>query len=316
MIPIVDKDLGRKIKDFAYSLGFDLVGIAPSRKLTNHREVIDTWVSGGMHADMNFISRNFDKRTDPALLLEGAKSVVVAALNYYPAEIQGGNGIPVISKYAYGEDYHTVLREKLNCLLDFITSYEPAVSGRVCVDSDPVLEKAWAREAGLGWIGKHSILINREIGSFIFLGEVILNIELQYDEPFSEDFCGNCRLCMDACPAQAINENKTIDARKCISWLTVENKHFIPEEFKDKMKDRIFGCDICQDVCPWNFAAKPHNNQALKLSDKVIRMSGDEWLSLSSDDFDVLFNKSSINRVTYGRFLRNINFVSKSKSPL
>ncbi|MBA4321877.1 MAG: tRNA epoxyqueuosine(34) reductase QueG, partial [Odoribacter sp.] len=245
-----NKDLSRKIKNFAGSVGLDLIGIAQSKQLNNHKEVINNWLSAGMHADMHFISRDIEKRTDPALLLDGARSVIVAGLNYYPAEIQGGNGIPFISKYVYGKDYHSVLGDKLNSMLDYITYCEPGTVGKVCVDSTPVLEKAWAREAGLGWIGKNSILINKEKGSFIFLGEIVLNIDLQYDKPFTEDFCGNCTLCLDACPTNAINENKTIDARKCISWLTAENKNPIPDEFMSKMEDRIIGCDICQDVCP------------------------------------------------------------------
>ena len=311
-----DKDLSRKIKDFAISIGFDLVGIASSKQLNDHKEVLQKWLAAGMHAGMDFISRDVEKRTNPALLLDGAKSVVVAGLNYFTSEKQGGDGIPVISKYVYGKDYHSVLREKLKRLLEFIISCEPTTSGMVCVDSGPILEKAWAREAGLGWIGKNSILINREIGSFLFLGELILNIELQYDKPLSNDFCGNCRLCIESCPTSAINENKTIDVRKCISWLTVENKNAIPEEYKAKIGERVFGCDICQDVCPWNKEAQPNNNAEFKLPDRVKKMSAEDWSSLSFDYFHKIFENSSIKRATYDRFMSNIHFVLSNSRPL
>jgi epoxyqueuosine reductase len=309
MISSGDKDLSRKIKDFAISIGFDLVGIAPLKQLNEHKEVLQKWLAAGMNAGMGFISRDVEKRTNPALLLDGGKSVVVAGLNYFPSEKQGGDGIPVISKYAYGKDYHAVLSKKLKCLLEYIISCEPTISGVVCADSAPVLEKAWAREAGLGWIGKNSILINQEIGSFIFLGELILNIELQYDKLFSNDFCGNCRLCVESCPTGAINENKTIDARKCISWLTVENKNAIPEDYKAKIGGRVFGCDLCQDVCPWNKNAQSHNNAEFKLTDQVKNMSAEDWKSLSFDYFNKIFEKSSVKRATYSRFIRNVNFV-------
>lgn len=309
MISSGNKNLSRKIKDFALSAGFDLIGIAPSKQLEDHREVLNKWLSDGMNADMGFISRDVEKRTDPALLFNGAKSVIVAGINYYPAVKQGGNEIPVISKYAYGKDYHTVLGEKLNSLLEFIISCEPTSKGKICVDSAPILEKAWAREAGLGWVGKNSILINKERGSFIFLGEILINIDLEYDKPCNQDFCGSCRLCIESCPTKAINENKTIDARKCISWLTVENKNVIPEEYKGKLADRVFGCDICQDVCPFNKDIQPHNKSDLRLSERIREMSREEWSSLSFDYFNKIFENSAVKRATYTRFMRNIKFL-------
>lgn len=314
MNPTTDNSLSRKIKDFAYSSGFDLAGIAPSRPLPEHNKKINEWLSAGMNADMGYLSRETGKRCNPAMLVEGAKSVIVTGINYYPAEQQGGDGIPVISKYAYGKDYHAVIGEKLKKLLDFIKEIVPATHGEVYVDSAPILEKAWAREAGLGWIGKNSILINREKGSFIFLGEVVVDIDLQYDKPFSDDLCGSCTSCLEACPSKAINTDKTIDARKCISWLTVENKNPIPEKFRKIMDNRIFGCDICQNVCPWNKIAKPHNNPDFKLSERVKKMSGKEWLSLSPDDFNLLFKKSSIKRATHSRLVNNIRFIQSGIS--
>jgi len=314
MISSGDNNLNRKIKDFAISIGFDLIGIAHSKPLNDHKEIIKNWLAAGMNAGMSFISRDVEKRTNPAHLVDGAKSVVVAGINYFPGERQGSNGIPVISKFAYGKDYHIVIEEKLNKLLNYIISCEPKASGKVCVDSAPILEKAWAREAGLGWIGKNSILINKEKGSFIFLGEIVLNIQFQYDDAFSEDFCGSCRLCIEACPTNAINENKTIDARKCISWLTVENKDAIPEEFKGNMRERVFGCDICQDVCPWNKNAKPHNNPGFALSPELAKMCRQDWLSISGKKFQELFSQSSVGRIKYERLKRNIVTILKDKS--
>jgi epoxyqueuosine reductase len=301
-----DIDSGVKIKSYAHSIGFDLIGIAPSRPLPEHQDTLKNWISGGMNADMNFIARDIQKRTDPSSLLEGVKSVIVTGINYFTLEKQGGEGIPVISKYAYGRDYHMVVGEKLNSLLSYIISIRPEASGKICVDSSPILEKAWAKEAGLGWIGKNSILINNKIGSFIFLGEILLDIELSYDKPFSEDFCGNCNLCLNACPTNAINGNKTIDANKCISWLTVENKKIIPEHFKANMNGRIFGCDICQDVCPYNKNAIPHNNTDLRLSDSLKRLTEEDYKTMSFEYFNKIFENSSIKRLTYKRFMRNI----------
>ena len=309
-----DKDFSRRIKEFAVSIGFDLIGIAASKQLKDHKEFLINWLAAGMNADMHFISRGVEKRTDPALLVEGAKSVIVAGINYYPAEKQGGNGIPIISKYAYGKDYHAVLSEKLNNLLEFIISCEPSARGKVCTDSAPILEKAWASEAGLGWIGKNTILINKEIGSFLFLGELVLNIDLQYDKPYVENFCGNCRLCIEACPTNAINENKTIDISKCISWMTVENKNEIPEEFKANIENRIFGCDICQDVCPWNKEAKPHNNPDFKISDRIKKMSREEWLSLSREKYLELFSPTPVGRIKYEKLKKNIEIILKDKN--
>lgn len=302
-----DIDPALKIKSYAHSVGFDLIGIAQARPLSEHQDILKSWISGGMHGDMNFIARDLQKRTDPSLLLEGVKSVIVTGINYFPTEKLNGEGMPVISKYAYGRDYHIVVSEKLNDLLSFIISIYPEVRGKVCVDSSPVLEKAWAKEAGLGWIGKNSILINKKLGSFIFLGEILLDKELSYDKPFSRDFCGNCNLCLEACPTRAINVNKTIDANKCISWLTVENKNDIPESLISKMNGNIFGCDICQDVCPYNKTAIPHNNPDFKLSESLKNLTPEEYKNLSFEYFNKIFENSPIKRLTYKRFMRNIH---------
>jgi epoxyqueuosine reductase len=300
-------DSGFKIKSYAQSIGIDLIGIAPARPLTEHQDILRNWISEGMNADMHFLARDIQIRTNPSLLLKGVKSVIVAGINYFPSEKLNGKGLPVISKYAYGRDYHLVVSEKLNNLLSFIISIYPEVRGKVCVDSSSILEKAWAREAGLGWIGKNSILINKNIGSFIFLGEILLDIELSYDKPFSGEFCGNCDLCLKACPTKAINNNKTIDANKCISWLTVENKNDIPESLIPKMNRNIFGCDICQDICPFNKAAIPHNNKDFSLSENLKMLSRDEYKNLSFEYFNKIFENSTIKRLTYRRLMRNIN---------
>jgi epoxyqueuosine reductase len=312
MISSGNKDLGKKIKCYAISIGFDLVGIAPSKQLTDHKEIINRWLAAGMNAGMSFFARDVQKRLNPAFLLDEARSVVVVGINYFPDEIQGGNGIPIISKYVYGKDYHMVVSEKLNDLLEFIVSCEPAARGKVCVDSAPILEKAWAREAGLGWIGKNSLLINKKIGSFLFLGELVLNLDLQYDKPFSKDYCSSCSICLESCPTNAINENKTIDARKCISWLTVENKNAIPEEFRGKMEERIFGCDVCQNVCPWNKKAQPNHIPEFVLPEELKRLTLKDWINLSKEEYHTLFLRSSVKRRTYEQFMENVTFVTNS----
>ena len=315
MISSGDIDPVFKIKSYARSIGFDLIGIAPARPLTEHQDKLKNWISGNMNADMDFIARDFQKRTDPSLILEGVKSVIVTGINYFPSDKQGGEGIPFIAKYAYGKDYHRVVGEMLNDLLAFIISIEPYAKGKVCVDSSPILEKAWAREAGLGWIGKNSILLNDKIGSFIFLGEILLDIELGHDKPFSEDFCGSCNLCLKACPTNAINRNKTIDANKCISWLTVENKNDIPEICKPGMNGRIFGCDICQDICPFNKDLIPHNNPEFRLSENLKKLSRVDYQNMSFEYFNEIFENSPIKRLGYKKFMRNINSVL-SDSPM
>ena len=261
-----EKNLALLIREKAIELGFDLCGIAPSGILKEHEPVINNWCSSGMNGEMNYLCQNIDKRIEPGLLFSGAKSVIVTGLNYYADREQGGKGIPVISRYAYGVNYHDVVITKLNAILDYIQSISPDAKGRSFVDSAPLLEKAWARKAGLGWPGRHSVLINKQIGSFFFLGVIILNIDLDYDEPFNEDHCGACRLCIESCPTGAINENRTIDARRCIAYLTVESKAPVNEELVKKFEGRVFGCDRCQEVCPWNKNAKTNKNPEFELS--------------------------------------------------
>jgi len=310
MISGEGKIRGDLIRKEAFNLGFDLIGIVPSRKLDEHKEHLLSWLDKKMNADLSFLSRDPGKRIEPRLLFPGAKSVIVTGLNYFPPTQQGDDDIPLISKYAYGEDYHFVIKEKLRKLLDFIILMDPLATGKICVDTSPVLEKAWAHEAGLGWIGKNSLLINRERGSFIFLGEIFLNIDLESHTQVHPDYCGNCSSCIEACPTGAINDNRTINAGKCISWLTVEMKSEIPDEFRGKLKNRIFGCDICQDICPWNNDITPHNIDQFRISDDVRKMSVEEWKNLNSEKFAKLFSRSPLKRAGYKKIADNIKFVT------
>ncbi len=312
MTTAADKSLSEIIKEEASDLGFDLCGIAHSKSLKEHLPIIENWCLAGMNGDMNYLGQDIDKRINPGLLFPGAKSVIVTGLNYYTTKKQGGTCLPVISRYAYGVDYHDVIKDRLIKILERIKSVRPGTEGRCFVDSAPVLEKAWAREAGLGWPGRHSLLINNKIGSFFFLGIIVLNTELEYDKPYYEDDCGSCRLCIDSCPTGAINENRTIDVRKCISYLTVENKSVIPEELALKMEGRVFGCDKCQEVCPWNRNAKENKISEFKISKELELMTAEEWLNLTKDEFNRLFKRSVIARGTYERLKRNTEKVLKS----
>ncbi len=306
------KQLSQLIKEKAIELGFDLCGIAPSRSLQEYEPVIRNWCESGMNGEMSYLGSNIRKRIDPGILFPDAKSVIVTGLNYYTEDRQEGKETPIISKYAYGTDYHQVIIAKLNRILDYIKSINPASKGRSFVDFASVLEKAWGKEAGLGWPGKHSILINDKIGSFFFLGIIILNSELEYDKPFSKDLCGNCRLCIDLCPTGAINENRTIDARKCISYLTVESKRPVPEELAVKMERKVFGCDRCQENCPWNKNARQHSVPEFELSEELKKLTLDKWVNLSEEQFDRLFKGSPIERRKFNHFKKNVTIVTNS----
>jgi epoxyqueuosine reductase len=306
--------LSAQIKEKAHDLCFDLCGIAPAKILRDHESILKSWCSSGMNGDMNYLCQNIEKRINPCLLNPGAESVIVTGLNYFSEKKQGGDGIPVISRYAYGVNYHDVINGKLKKILDFIKSIRPETQGKSFVDSAPILEKAWAREAGLGWPGRHSILINDKIGSFFFLGVILLNINLDYDEPFREDHCGACRLCIDSCPTGAINENRTIDVRRCIAYLTIETKYSVPEDLARKMEGRVFGCDKCQEVCPWNSNARPHKNAEFELPGEVELMTSEGWRNLSREQFIKLFNSSAIGRRKYERFMKNIEIAAKYRN--
>jgi epoxyqueuosine reductase len=307
-----DKTISEMIKQKASELGFDLCGITPSRPLKEREKIISDWCSVGMNAGMSYLSRDIYKRLDPQFLVPDAKSLIVTGLSYYSDKMQTEPGVPVISRYAYGHGYQDVIKKKLYKLLAFIKSIKPETEGRPFSDSAPLLEKAWASEAGLGWQGKHSIVINKKIGSFFFIGALIINIELDYDEPQKMEFCGNCRLCIDQCPTAAINDDRTIDARKCIANLTIEDRGPIPEDIIPRIGRRIYGCDKCQEVCPWNRDAKPHKTPEFDLSDELRKMSADQWLNLSREQFDRLFKDTPIERRKYEPFMRNISAVLKT----
>jgi epoxyqueuosine reductase len=306
-----EKTLSVLIKEKAAELGFDLCGIAPSRSIKERESIISDWCSSGMNSGMSYLARSIEKRINPEFLVPGAKSLIVTGLNYYTDKKQTEPGVPVISRYAYGLSYQDVIIGKLNILLDFIKNTESKTEGRSFSDSAPLLEKAWAGEAGIGWQGRHSIVINENIGSFFFIGILILNTKLDYDNPVEEDKCGNCRLCIDLCPTGAINENRTIDARKCIANLTIENRGAMPDEIIPKLGGRVYGCDRCQEVCPWNKNAKPNRNPEFELSEELEKMTVKEWLNLTREQFDRLFKGSEIERRKYDPFMRNVIVTNK-----
>jgi epoxyqueuosine reductase len=310
MAAVDGKTISVLIREKAIDLGFDLCGIAPSRVLTERGDIIKEWCSSGMNAEMGYLAENVEKRINPEFLVPGAKSLIVTGLGYWTDKKQSEPGVPIISRYAYGTSYQDVIKEKLYKLLAFIKTLQPETTGRPFSDSAPLLEKAWAREAGLGWQGKHSIVINREIGSFFFIGILILNIELDYDKPFTGDYCGDCRLCIEHCPTSAINENHTIDARKCIANLTIENRGPILEELIPKLGRRVYGCDRCQEVCPWNRDARTHHTREFELADEIEKMTAEEWVNLSRERFNRLFKRSPIARRKYEPFMRNVTIVT------
>ena len=302
------------IKEYAKEVGFDLCGIARARSLDEHKPILAKWVNSGMNGDMSYLGQNIGKRIDPRNLVPEAKSIIVTGLNYYTGKKQGGNGIPVISRYAYGVNYHDVIRGKLNKIRDFIKSIHPEATGRSFVDSAPLLEKAWGREAGLGWPGKHSVLINKKIGSFFFLGVIITNIELEYDQPSEMDNCGTCSRCIESCPSGAINADRTIDTRRCLAYLTLESRDPIPDDLIIKLEGRAFGCDRCQEVCPWNNNSKSHKTPEFELPAEVGLMTAEEWKNLSRKDYKRLFERSAIGRRTYCRFMDNLEAAFSSVS--
>ena len=314
MIAPDTKFISACIREKAHEAGFDLYGFAPSAALTKNGVVLAEWARSGMNARMTWLSHDIEKRTDPGMLLPGARSVIVTGLNYYTERKQGGNGIPLISKYAYGVDYHNVIMDKLGRVIDCINDIHPGSTSKAFVDSAPVMEKPWAERAGLGWQGRHSVLINKTIGSFFFLGVIITDIELEYDVPSDEDHCGTCRSCIESCPVSAINDNRTIDARRCIAYHTIENKNPVPDDFRGKLQGFVFGCDICQDICPWNKIAKPHNTPEFEISPDLYRMNIDDWKNLQKPEFENLFKRSAIGRKKYDTFLKNVSIVTNGQS--
>lgn len=293
-------------------LGFMQCGIAKAGFLEEEAPKLEKWLQNNHHGQMSYMENHFDKRLDPRLLVDHAKSVISLTLNYFPAAEQIDPDAPKISKYAYGADYHEVIKEKLFELLNFIKAEVGEVSGRAFVDSAPVLDRAWAKRAGIGWIGKNSNLISKNNGSFFFLAELIVDLELEYDNPFQTDHCGTCTKCIDACPTEAILSPFVIDAKKCISYLTIELREEIDTGFKDKMDNWMFGCDVCQDVCPWNRFATPHSEPRFKPNEQVLRMKREDWLDITEDVFKTIFKNSAVKRTKFKGLTRNIDFIKKT----
>ena len=305
------KQISDLIKEKASSLGLSECAILPVEFLSEEQENFDQWISKGMHGEMSYMERNKDKRLNPALLFENAKTILVVLQNYYPKKTQKDKEAPVISKYAYGIDYHFVLKNKLRKLLQFIQEEIQPCNGRSFVDSAPVLERAWARNAGLGWIGKNSNLISTEHGSFFFIGELLLDIELPHDKQKPvRDHCGKCTKCIEACPTKAIVTERVVDARLCISYQTIELKGELDQNLKGQFENRVFGCDICQDVCPWNLKSKRHNEQEFEPHPKLLQLSKVEWENMERPLFNELFKNSAIKRTGYNGLKRNLDFLN------
>lgn len=298
------------IKAEAIRIGFDACGISRAGELTEDKNRLLEWLENSFHADMHYMENHFEKRCDPAKLVEGAKSVISVLLNYFPEKIQEDPDAPVISKYAYGADYHDVIRPRLNQLLEYVNTDIKPAKGKGYVDSAPVLDRAWAARAGLGWIGKNTMLISPAKGSFFFIGSLIVDIELFYDRPIP-DFCGDCNRCLNACPTGAIIAPRIIDSNRCISYHTIENKGEINPTLKDMFSNRIFGCDICQDVCPWNRKAIPHRTEALKPVPGLLEMKNADWMEMDEEKYKKLFSRSAVKRTKYRGIRRNLDFIRK-----
>jgi len=297
-----------QIKEEASRLGFSFCGISKAGFLEEEASHLERWLNKNMHGDMHYMGNNLDKRLDPTKLVDGSKSVISLLFNYFPEETQREDSFH-ISKYAYGEDYHFVIKHKLKDIIHFINDNIGEIDSRVFTDSAPVLERAWAKKSGLGWIGKNGMLINKKQGSFFFLAEIILDLELVYDNP-TTDHCGTCTACVDACPTDALLPNKVVDGSKCISYFTIELKdEILPKEVNGKFADWMFGCDICQDVCPWNRFSLAHNEPRFKPNDKLLNFSKSEWNEITEEVFQEVFKKSPVKRTKYKGLIRNIKFL-------
>jgi epoxyqueuosine reductase len=306
---IVQQERSQFIKAKALETGFDFCGISKAEFLEQEAPRLEKWLNLNHHGAMGYMANHFDKRLDPTKLVEGAKSVISVLLNYYPPErLPEGENDLKISKYAYGTDYHYILKEKLAALLSSIEEEVGEVSGRIFVDSAPVMDKVWAAKSGLGWVGKHSNLLNREMGSFFFIGEIICDLDLAPDTAMA-DYCGTCTRCIDACPTDAITEPFVVNGSKCISYYTIELKDAIPEEVKGKFDNWIFGCDICQDVCPWNRFSKPHQTSQFNLPESLSGFTNSDWQEVTEEVFKEIFRRSPVKRAKYEGLRRNIEFV-------
>lgn len=300
------------IKEEAKRLGFISCGISRAQFLEEEAPRLEKWLKNGMNGEMHYMENNFDKRLDPTKLVDDSKSVISLLLNYYPEETQIQDTYK-ISKYAYGTDYHFIIKDKLKELLNFIQEEIGEVSGRAFVDSAPVLDKAWAAKSGLGWVGKHTLLLTQQKGSFHFVAELIIDLELEYDLP-TTDHCGSCTKCIDACPTGAITEPYVVDGSKCISYMTIELRDKIPTEFEGQFNDWMFGCDICQDVCPWNRFSKAHSEPLFNPHPELLSMTKKDWEEITEEVFRELFRKSAVKRTKFEGLKRNIEFLRDKES--
>ena len=297
------------VKKVARELGFDYCGIAQAKRLEEDERKLTNWLQKGLHGNMHYMENYFDLRVDPTRLVPGAKSVITLLLNYYPSEKQEDSA-PRISKYAYGKDYHLVIKEKLYAFLAELKASIGAIEGRGFVDSAPVLERAWAREAGLGWIGKNGNLIHKNAGSFYFIATLITDLKLQADDPFTKDFCGTCNRCVEACPTGAILPEKVIDGSRCISYYTIELKsHIKPTLEKGQLDGWLFGCDTCQDVCPWNRFSKPHTNKNFNAIPEILQLNTSQWEEMTEETFKQVFGNSPLQRTRFKGIKRNLHLL-------
>lgn len=303
--------VSEQIKARAKTLGFLDCGISEARFLEEEKARLLDWLQHEMHGEMGYMANHFDKRLDPRLLVDNARSVISVLLNYFPSEKQLDAEAPVLSKYAYGTDYHFVMKDKLAELLSFIQAEIAPCEGRFFVDSAPVLDRAWAARSGLGWIGKNTNLISAEHGSFFFIGELIVDLELPADDKVVRNHCGNCSRCIDACPTQALVAPYVLDARRCISYQTIENRGEIDPALKGKFENRVFGCDICQDVCPWNLKSEPHDEPSFVPGLKLMNLSKDEWNNMDKPTFKALFGNSAVKRTRFEGLKRNLKFLEE-----
>lgn len=298
------------IKKKAKELGFSGIAIAKAEHMDPEARLLEEWLNKGLHGEMKYMENHFDLRVDPTKLVPGAKSVICLLYNYYTNEKQNDESSPKISMYAFGKDYHKVVKRKMQLLFSYIQEVAGSVEGRTFVDSAPVLERDWARRAGLGWLGKNTLLIHPKKGSYFFLGEIICDLTLNYDLPM-KDYCGTCTRCIDACPTNAISpEGYLLDSNKCISYLTIEYKEALPIEFKDKMQDYMYGCDICQQVCPWNRFSNQHNEAEFEPKPDLMKMTKKEWQEMNEETYNVLFQSSAVKRAKFKQLKRNINFLT------
>ena len=304
------KKYSQILKLEANKLGFDACGISKAGFLNEEAPRLEKWLKNGFHGHMAYMENHFEKRLDPTKLVPGAKSVISLLYNYFPSENQNKNSYH-IAKYAYGEDYHQVIKSKLKSLVKTLQSSIGDFDARVFTDSAPVMERTWAQKSGLGWLGKHSLLISKQKGSYFFLAEIITDLEFEYDPPFSTDHCGSCTRCIDACPTDAILPQNTIDGSKCISYFTIELKDEIPDTFKNKFEDWAFGCDICQEVCPWNRFSKPNKEEKFQPDPRLLAYSKSEWEEITEEVFREIFKRSAVKRAKFKGFQRNIRFLKK-----